>query len=238
MGKVVLRESYISQDRRGYAVVTNNPPISVDKHNHSLLYIPSLLQTQASLQGCCPWSDSAFSAALILRICHLTRGFLGSYSWKACTNNSMKWKRTFQHRSLASSGYMAHLPTKSLGKGGICRQDEGGGCSAECQGMDQTRRAQGLRVREGPASWGRKEKLPGGRARACFEEGKQDGFGQAKGKKRAFHVGTKGDKHLKAGYLRGTVRASWLEQVCLGRTAKMNGDVQGLLRKRNISEAV
>lgn len=49
---------------------------------------------------------------------------------------------------------MAHLPTRTLGNVGvhICRRK--GRDDAVCLVMDQTRRAQELRVRGGPASCG------------------------------------------------------------------------------------
>ena len=59
-----------------------------------------------------------------------------------------------------------------------------------CPGMDQAGRARELSLRGGPASWGREERCGWRGLELGFGEDGQDGFGQAKKRKRAFHVGT------------------------------------------------
>lgn len=67
-----------------------------------------------------------------------------------------------------------------------------------CPGTDQARWAQELRVRGGPASWGSEERLRWRGLELGVEDEAQDRLGQAKKRKRAFHVGTE-DEQTPAG---------------------------------------
>lgn len=84
---------------------------------------------------------------------------------RLCTSSCMLWPGSDHfisaHSSLARSSHMAHLPTRTLGNVGVhvCRRKGRG--DALCPVMDQTRRAQELSVRGGPASWGGEESLFG-----------------------------------------------------------------------------